>query len=157
MVSKYFWAGITAVLFISLGVFLFLNHYDKKGSELLPIQESAPLNREKAPLTRVKSKEDFIGPTVLYSGDKFFPANLTLTGKPEGSGCLLMILNESQNTLVVRLSPHSVKDDWGFPYLPISPGAQSVIDPRYHMADVAFHNHEKPSEEFSMHLAEPCL
>ncbi len=107
--------------------------------------------------TRIIEEREFGGLSVIYNSGVFSPKSITLKETGTGDGCLIRISNVSKSPLIIRLSPHSAKDDRGFQYSPILPGSAGIIDPRYHLADVSFHNHERPVEEFSAHLDESCL
>lgn len=107
--------------------------------------------------TRIVEEKEFTGASSTYASGTFSPQKLTVRQNENGDGCLIRIFNKSGRALTIRLSPHSVKDDRGFQYSPILSGGVGIIDPRYHLSDVAFHNHEKPTEEFSVHLDESCL
>lgn len=107
--------------------------------------------------TRIINEREFAGPSLTYASGVFSPKEFTIKQNDTGDGCLIRIFNQSSQALNIRLSPHSPKDDRGFHYSAIPPGSAGIIDPRYRLPDVAFHNHDKPDEEFSVHLDESCL
>lgn len=92
--------------------------------------------------------------TVKYVNGAFSPVKLTVN--LGDNGCLFKIINLSVDPLVIRLSPHSPEDKRGFPYPPVLPNQSVFIDPRYRIKDIAFHNHQKPKEEFSVKLNKNC-
>ena len=93
--------------------------------------------------------------SVSYKNKVFFPASTTVQNQ-DGDGCILAIINQDPGSLLIRLSPHSEKDDQGVLYPEIAPGESILIDPRYRIAEIAFHNHRNPNEEFKVILGEGC-
>jgi len=94
------------------------------------------------------------GARVEYIGGKFVPTHIKLV--QSSSGCFISVANESSASLVLRLSPHSLRDDIGVLYSEVKPGEAMLLDPRFRVEKIAFHNHKNPIEEFSVELGEGC-
>ena len=123
---------------------------------ITPSIKNEPLPSPPAP-TRITDKEKLSNLAIRHSEKGFVPTRIKVSREmPEGS-CLIRIINEGALPLIIRLSPHHPKDDWGVLYPPIPSKSSSIIDPRYRIETIAFHNHEKPSEEFKVDLDSQCL
>lgn len=110
-----------------------------------------------APSVKILPSTSFKGPVVKYENGFFYPSKLTLDNNEAGGWCLLSVFNGGQSDLIIRLNPHKEVGDTGFAYEPVLPGKSLVIDPRYNIPDVVFHNHKKPGAQFFVHLNPPCL
>lgn len=167
-------AVILAVL-IGFVVFHYLSTVDRSQSETSTAddltktadQPSGPVESQTqkssgSPLrggsqTTIRDNAELETAVVTYDGSKFSPEKVSITSEPGNQSCLLTVVNKSFVPLSIRLSPHDPKDERGFPYPAVLPGEQSIIDPRYRIPEISFHNHEKPNESFSISLAEGCL
>lgn len=147
------------VVFFGLGAFFLFRSIPQAAKEDLsgPSRSQEAREVQSGGGTRIVEEQEFSGSSVIYTSGIFSPASITIKENAIGDGCLIRIFNKGDHTLTIRLSPHSAKDDRGFQYSPILSGGAGIIDPRYHLSDVAFHNHEKPVEEFSVHLEKSCL
>lgn len=105
---------------------------------------------------KIIDKEGLDKTEIIYKNGKFFPAVVTLEQDNSGIGCLITIVNRSEAPLTIRLSPHTERTDWGAQYDAIPPRGELIIDPRFRIPKIAFHNHGKPSEEFSVNLRSSC-
>ncbi|GEM_PF-6990970 len=94
--------------------------------------------------------------TILYSDAGFQPSKVNLKNAKSSEDCLLRIENQSQTALLLRLSPYSPTDNQGFPYNVILTGKSGVIDPRYRIEKITFHNRNKPTDEFEVVLGGLC-
>lgn len=170
MKEKYFWAGIGAVILIGLASFLIVRFFSEEESApqaIMPVEKQEQAANELAvaaaepdssagPVTKIKSVDESFMAVVRYSSEGFLPKRVTLRQNTEGLGCFIKIANGSDRPLSIHLSPHSISDERGFLYGPILPNDSLMIDPRYRIDKIAFHNHEKPDDEFSVELGEEC-
>lgn len=137
------------------------------GDRNTPLESSVKLperSEEPPPSTSVKKfrpdtgQNQVLPPSVVvYSEAGFTPKKVIISGSDPNEGCLLTIINSSSAELLIRLSPHSEKDDVGFPYSPIPPGKSLRIDPRYRLEKIVFHNHKNPVQEFGVELGSSCV
>jgi|SRR3989344_1752847 len=117
------------------------------------------IQKEKGPdQTRIvpENQPNLSKRSVFYMGSKFTPQSITIQNK-DNDGCILSLTNQDLKPLLIRLSPHSEKDDRGVLYPEILPGESMLIDPRYRIPEIAFHNHKNPHEEFRVVLGESCV
>lgn len=120
---------------------------------------STPASNEKeasaveAGVTKIVDEPPKSG-SVVYENGKFFPKAVILQGG-EG-GCLVSVQNKSSEPLLVRLSPHDPADRQGMQYPEIPPGQSILIDPRFRIPTIAFHNHKNPAEEFLVDPGNAC-
>lgn len=89
--------------------------------------------------------------TVFYSGNEFTPNNVVVK-----DACLLEIVNKSEEPLLIRLNPHSEKNNIGVQYPKIAPENSLLLDPRYRIPQIGFHNHGNPNHAFSVTLDKEC-
>lgn len=133
--------------------------YEKNMHLLVPTVSSSSEREGGAPVrnpsTHILPPQEFTGATIRYTMHGFSPNIITL--EQNEMGCVLRIANDTNNILIIRLSPHTLRDNWGFAYAPLAPGASLTIDPRYRIAKIAFHNHERPEEEFKVILRGGCI
>lgn len=155
---------------LSFGIFvtvLFLNgklrkeqQYEKNTHFFAPAVSSSSERGEETPVynppTKINSEQQFRGAVVRYTTHGFSPHAITLQ-KYDESNCMLHIINDTHDVLIIRLSPHTSRDNWGFTYTPVAPGASLSIDPRYRIPKIAFHNHERPEDEFKVILGDECV
>ena len=96
--------------------------------------------------------------TIHFSDTKgFTPNKRSLAYDASGTGCLLVVINDSDKELTVRVSPYTPKDALGVAYPSIPSHETSIIDARYHMPEIQLHNHENPAQEFSLHFDTNCF
>lgn len=105
----------------------------------------------------IKDKEDFPGSAVTYTAQDFSPRTIKIKFNGSYDSCMVSVTNLTKEELVVRLSPHDPKDGWGFLYNPIPPNGSLILDPRYRIPKIAFHNHKNPAHEFIVDLDPKCL
>ncbi|MBI2640528.1 MAG: hypothetical protein HYW91_01420 [Candidatus Sungbacteria bacterium] len=163
MKEKYFWVGTGIIILVGLTAFFVVRFFTAKESAPQPTasvneqkQIASESNLPRGSTVGIKSGEEAPAATIQYFASGFSPKKILLRQDTGGYGCLLQIVNASNQSLIIRLSPHSDKDEQGFAYDPIPAGGISLIDPRYRIPKIAFHNHEKPDEEFSVELGEGC-
>ena len=149
-----FFAVITAVIaaFI-IGANLFLKwgisvEPSKGETKLEDIQTGTP---EVKPADKVE-----LTPTVIYDGKSFQPPRVFRDGS--GSvGCLVVLVNRSGSPLRIGVSPHNPARDPGPDFGFTASGDKLIFDPRFiGIAELKIHNHEKPSEEFTIILGPKC-
>lgn len=125
---------------------------DSRPTEGYEFQENAESQK-----TNIVSEEeiDISRNEVIYKNGAFSPLSITIQNKNTGS-CIVSVGNQGSKPLLIRLSPHSEKDDTGSLYPEIPPGESILIDPRYRIPNITFHNHRNPAEEFKVILGEGC-
>ena len=96
---------------------------------------------------------------VHFKDGAFTPKSLSLKRKSPGDpGCLITIVNDSNDLLSVRVGPYEAGKAKGFPYPSIAPGKSGMIDPRYgSIADISFYSVDKPEALFTAHLEPTCV
>lgn len=155
--------GIVVAILLIIGValhFFYLrgasSDQDTSGALKTEIENKKfiPSGTETKILDQNPEKSDF--PTIFYSGEEFSPKKINVVFKEDGTGCLFMLKNQSVKELLIRLSPYSKEDTYGFPYPVVPPQSFSLIDPRYHIADLEFHDHNAPEHSFAVHLDSGC-
>ncbi|MEK7083183.1 MAG: hypothetical protein AAB972_03340, partial [Patescibacteria group bacterium] len=105
----------------------------------------------------VRVSDEYTGPTVIYQQGIFLPGILTINPIADNPSCLVRIENRDAQQLIIRLGPFSEKDNRGFSYDPIPPGAWLVIDPRYGMTEEFFYNRARPDAIFRVVLDKKCF
>lgn len=107
----------------------------------------------------IKSADEYKGQVVRYKESGFSPSKIKLEENGTGFGCLLKIVNESKNPLVVRLGPYemSVKDNYGVKYDPIPSGGEILIDPRFGRRTEEILNFNKPQDKFFIEFGTTCI
>lgn len=125
------------------------------GSRAAPQKPSVNIQNTQ---TQVIPQDNLVLPTINYRDHGFTPTTTTLEQNAKGAGCVIRIINQSNAPLVIRLSPHekALKGNYGGQYDPIPPKKSIIIDPRFDMGYESFHNHNTPSEEFHVRLANSC-
>lgn len=168
MKEKYFWTGIGVVILIGLASFFIVRFFSGEESvsqAIMPVEKRGQTASDSdvvesgssaGQVTKIKSLDEASMAVVRYSADGFSPKKLTLRQNAEGLGCFVKIINVGDSPLSIHLSPHSISDVRGFLYGPILSNDSLMIDPRYRIDKIAFHNHEKPDDEFSVELSEGC-
>lgn len=167
MKNNYLFLGGGALLFLGVAAFLFFpaapipSSPDSSSSRNITVPAPEPVTSPVVPPPAASAKttiteEDTDIVTVRYRAtDGFSPKQITITSAGLRA-CIFRVINESNTPLTIRLSPHRPQDDWGSPYPPIPSHGESLIDPRYRLDRIAFHNHEKPAEELRVSLEEAC-
>lgn len=134
--------------------------YEKNTHLSVPAVNSSSEHKEEAPVynptANINSEKEFMDAIVRYTTYGFFPRTITLQ-KYDKSNCMLRIVNNTHDTLIIRLSPHATRDNWGFAYAPLLPGSSLTIDPRYRIPKIAFHNHARPEDEFEVIFSNECV
>lgn len=108
--------------------------------------------------TQAIPQDNLALPTINYHDHQFWPVTTTLEQNASSTGCVIQVANQSNIPLTIRLSPHekALKGNYGGQYDPVPPGKSIIIDPRFDMSYESFHNHNIPSEEFRVHIANSC-
>lgn len=149
------------ILIISAFHFFILVRQGRKNPRLPADSRSAP---QKPSLTVSSTQTGVVRqggvalPTVNYHDHRFAPATITLEQNAKGTGCVIQIMNQSDTSLTIRLSPHekALKGNYGGQYDPIPPEKSIIIDPRFDMGYESFHNFNIPSEAFHVHIGNSC-
>lgn len=135
---------------IVLGGLVFLSREEPKITKTENVEKS---KTPEAGVTKIVDSAPTSG-MVVYENGKFSPSRVNL-GDTE-SNCVISVMNKSAAPLLVRLSPHSPTDSQGVLYPEIQPGQSMLLDPRFRIPAIAFHNHRNPREEFSVDLGSVC-
>lgn len=93
---------------------------------------------------------------VFYRSGLFVPKEIKVENNDGGGSCFITILNESDKNLEIRLSPHKNEGDLGPRYDLVIPQGNLVLDPRFRIPEIAFHNHSLPFAEFKVILGKGC-
>jgi hypothetical protein len=146
---------IIGVVLIGVAIFVVFRHGGETDKDIRTVAP-VPEEEKKDNNTTMISGDNFSGPVVRYTGAEFVPQEILLT--PENGGCLVTVLNEDRQDLTVRLGPHNLEgNDPGFSYDSVPPGEAQIIDPRYRIDEISFHNHARPGPDFSVTLDSLCL
>lgn len=94
---------------------------------------------------------------VFYRSGSFAPKEIKVENQNNEGSCFITIFNESDKNLEIRLSPHKNEGDQGPRYDIISSQGNLILDPRFRIPEIAFHNHNFPSAEFKVILGEGCI
>lgn len=161
--------GLFIILLGGVGIYLarpvFLGIVKEEEKKREKVQVPQPASKEisapvetRGSVNRIVPEEEFDGSIIQYSEENgFIPNRIKIKPEESGLGCFIKIVNKSVKPLTIRLSPHSSKDNHGFLYPSIPPGEDSIIDPRYRIEKIAFHNHEKPKDDFFVDMNSQCL
>ena len=108
--------------------------------------------------TRAIPQGKLVLPTINYRDHHFTPVTTALEQNAQGTGCVIQVVNQSDTPLAIRLSPHekALKGNYGGQYDPVPPGKSIIIDPRFDLGYVSFHNHAIPREEFHVRIGNSC-
>ncbi|MDP3710127.1 MAG: hypothetical protein Q8R29_00160 [bacterium] len=119
---------------------------------------SKPNDNSIAPV-EVKNADEYKGSVVRYKESGFSPSQIKLEEDGTGFGCLLKIINDSKDPLIVRLGPYemSVKSNYGFKYDPIPPGGNILIDPRFGRRTEEILNFNRPQDKFLIEFGPACV
>lgn len=149
-----FFLIIFAILAVAIiGAFYFDAPVESPINSKIESELPEPAPQKEANRTTITDEEP-AGATVVYIAGKFIPTDIKLVRA--SSDCFISIVNKSSAPLLLRLSPHSPKDDVGALYPEVKPGDVMLLDPRFRVEKIAFHNHKNPAEEFLVTLGEGC-
>ena len=155
--------GIFLILFVLI---IFVTFWFEKNTEKIP--EVSPENIKTKPPpsgqvfpnppTSTVMPDSAIEnlPRVRFRDGIFSPAEISVQNK-NNVGCFLVIANESNQPLSLRLGPYEKGKEKGFSYPSLLPGTSQIIDPRYTgISDAVFYHTANPSEEFIVHVDGSC-
>lgn len=94
---------------------------------------------------------------IFYRSGVFTPSKVRVENIDGKGSCFITIFNDSVENLKIGLSPHKKEGDQGPDYNFISPKSSLILDPRFRIPKVAFHNHNLPSAEFKITLGKGCM
>lgn len=119
---------------------------------------SKPNDNSIAPV-EVKNADEYRGGVVRYKESGFSPTKIKLEEGGTGFGCLLKIINDSKDPLIVRLGPYemSVKDNYGVKYDPVPSGGEILLDPRFGRRTEEILNFNKPQDKFFIEFGTTCI
>lgn len=152
-------AAITIHWYVSRPLDTFTDMYESQSSSpLRPPRrtESFPENSQERD-QEVRISDEYKGFTVMYHAGIFSPDTITIKPVEGNESCALQIENKDAEEILIRLGPFSEKDNRGFAYNPIPPGASLVIDPRYGMTEEFFYNRARPDSTFRVLLDKKCF
>lgn len=163
-----FWLILGVGFVAALALFTF---FALKGvNSNTPIEENisqekpvnSPVNKEQEKQTEpfgnktIIQENDTKSNTVFYRSGSFIPKEIKVKNKNGEGSCFITIFNESDKNLEIRLSPHKNEGDFGPRYDLVLPQGSLILDPRFRIPEIAFHNHNSPSAEFKVILGEGC-
>lgn len=158
--SVFIYIGVFVIFFLVIAaVTIFLKHNALQETKLQEKEAESILNTEPIAPQKGNSPEiptDNIKKPVVTYRTSGFSSSVVMVEEHDSDGCFITIQNESPRELLIRLSPHTEADNWGSQYPPIEPGGELIIDPRYRITSVAFHNHKNPKEEFMVNFGAGC-
>lgn len=93
---------------------------------------------------------------IFYRSGAFTPKEIKVENNNGEGSCFITIFNESDKNLEIRLSPHKNEGDQGPRYDLVLSQGSLILDPRFRISEIAFHNHNLPSAEFKVVLGEGC-
>lgn len=154
-----FFACLAILIFLAIRFFAVV----REGNQNVPT-EPAGIAEQKSSVeirgteTRAVSENNLVLPTITYREHRFAPITTALEQNASSTGCVIQVTNQSNAPLIIRLSPHekALKGNHGGQYDPVPPKGSIIIDPRFDLGYVSFHNHAKPSEEFHVRIGNSC-
>lgn len=93
---------------------------------------------------------------IFYRSGSFSPKEVKVENKNGEGSCFITVFNGSDKNLEIRLSPHKSENDLGPRYDLIIPQGNLILDPRFRIPEIIFHDHNLPSAEFKVILGEGC-
>lgn len=135
-----FFIAIFAVVAIATAIFLWRGFREER----IPIRQELKLQDKDPAANSVKVVDDqeISAGVVEYKNGIFVPGTIKID---ENMGCLLAIINRGSEKFKLGLSPHDEKGDLGVDYTEIPPGESILLDPRYRIERIAFHDHNYPT------------
>ncbi len=152
-----FVAAIGGVVMLAVIVFVMLRlaSAPEETHQASPEPRAAPSSPPSQDTPQVQiSDEALTGPTVYYTKTGFFPPEVSV--KVASGGCIVQIINQTSESLTLRLSPYDPKGVTGPQYEPVPTGGAILIDPRFRVPEIAFHDRVHPDKEFSVTLGTGC-
>ncbi len=93
---------------------------------------------------------------IRYTLSGFIPQEI-MVGVTGQEACVITIVNETNESLVLRLGPYDPDDAIGPQYDAVDPGESILIDPRFRIPEIAYHDRAHPERgEFSIILGAGC-
>lgn len=112
----------------------------------------APLPSGRA--TRVSEGDTTKLPLVIFSEAGFSPEVIKVKEGDSGVDCLVAVFNKTSAPLTLGLGTYD--SNATSPYSPVPSGGNMIIDPRFRVPEVVFHNRAKPDQKFSVVLEGLC-
>ncbi len=159
---------ITVVLFFAaiLALFIATNIFVGKGGAV-PADKNTPteikeekqdIDTNSGPEIKIQPQTNIVFPLFRNKNGVFNPKELKVSPELSTKTCLITILNEDAEDLILRLSPYSPEDKVGFKYDSVPQSKSLTFDPRYgNLTQMAFHNRKNPEAEFRVVLDKACL
>lgn len=142
MMKNKFVLILAAIIAIAVAIFLWQTYF---GDRL-------PRPEEKNPIVESSDNQE-VGAKVTYRDGVFSPNKITIN---EELDCVLSVSNIGDKTLKLGLNPHSEKGDPGVIHPDTPPGETILVDPRYRIERIAFHDHNNPANELEVELEGLC-
>ena len=146
-----FFAAVFAVVIVAVAVFL----WNKFREETMPARQELEFQNKDSASNSVKvvGDQEISAGVVEYKNGIFTPSVIKID---KSMGCILGVINASNKVLKLGLSPHAEKGDTGFSYTETPPGETILVDPRYRIDKIAFHDHNHPGSELQVQLEGTC-
>ncbi len=150
MANSKFFITIAAVIIVAGAVFLWSKYVEAPAS----LYEEQKINAGDSGSNSVKIIDGQETEEVVRYQDGSFSINkIKINGS---SNCVLAIANAGKETLKLGLSPHNEKGDPGVIYNETPPGEKILVDPRYRIERIAYHDHNRPAKELVVELEGVC-
>jgi hypothetical protein len=141
MAKNKFFIIIAAIIVVAVAVFLRSKYIETPAS----VREEQKIN------AIIDGQE--AGEVVTYQDGIFSPSKIKIG---ERSNCILAIANTGNGILKLGLSPHNERGDLGVIYNETPPGETILLDPRYRIERIAYHDHNRPAKELEVELEGAC-
>ena len=167
MNKEYIFWLILGIVFIAVLAVLSFFVLESVGKEDLPLgnsaKEESPQNYETNIEPESSGNQVIIQNSdpnshlIYYRSGAFTPKEVRVENINGEGSCLITIFNDSEKELEIRLSPHKNEGDRGPHYDLIPSQGNLILDPRFRIPEIAFHNHNLPSAEFKVILGKGCV
>lgn len=156
--NTFFFLLIGGVVLVAVMVFAALRTFGG-----VPVTETG---EPSAPMQDVKSGSETataivdgspMGIGVRYTSTGFIPEKIAVS-TDEGGLCLTPVVNETNESLILRLGPADKSGSSGPQYEAVHPGESVIIDPRFRIPEVSFFDFSHPERgSFSVALGTGCM
>ncbi|QQG45263.1 MAG: hypothetical protein HYW89_04690 [Candidatus Sungiibacteriota bacterium] len=147
------------VILILGGVIVWIFIFPPEGWKPAPPPQNKEVSETPASLpsgrtTRISEEDTAKLPLITYSSDGFSPRTIRVKEGDSGVNCLVAVLNKDSAPLALGLGKYDPKITPSYASIPT--GESMLLDPRFRVAEIIFHNHAKPHHEFSVILEGEC-
>jgi|SRR3989344_5667219 len=151
LTKKLFWASVAFLVMLAIATHFILRQ--------LRIDKSPVTNPPADGAVNVQSDENIdevVENRIIYTETGFSPKEISIAAD-RGLGCSVNVINRSNRSLNLGLSPHKEAKDPGREYPPIAQGDRLLFDPRFTgFTELSFHDHERPALEFTVKFDKSC-